>query len=142
MRIVICGSSSHREKKLEIRNKLREIGHEAIMNPYYEKIVKGEEPELLERINNEHDKVKREYGFIKWYYEQIKNSDAILVCNLTKNNMRNYIGGNTLMEMGFAHVHNKKIFLLNPVPEGVSYVDEIKAMADEIIEGNLNKIKL
>ena len=45
------------------------------------------------------------------------------------------------MEMGFAHVNDKKIFLLKPIPEEVSYVDEIKAMADVILDGDLSKIK-
>jgi len=44
------------------------------------------------------------------------------------------------MEIGFAHVNDKKIFLLNPIPEQVSYLDEIKAMVDVILEGDLSKI--
>ena len=70
----------------------------------------------------------------------ITKGDAILVCNFDKNGIRNYIGGNTLMEIGFAHVNNKKVFLLNPIPEEVSYVDEIKAMTDLVINGDLTKI--
>ena len=46
------------------------------------------------------------------------------------------------MEIGFAHVNDKKIFLLNPVPEDVPYVDEIKAMADVVVEGDLSKINI
>ena len=57
-----------------------------------------------------------------------------------KNGIKNYIGGNTLMEMGFAHVNDKKIFLLNPIPEEVSYADEIKAMVDVVINGDLNRV--
>jgi nucleoside 2-deoxyribosyltransferase len=140
MRITIVGSSSARVEKLKIRDRLRELGHEAIMNPYYERLVNGMEPELAEMIDKEHAKAKRKYGFIKWYYEQIVQSDAILVVNLPKNNIENYIGGNTLMEIGFAHVHDKKVFLLNPAPTEVPYTDEINAMFDEIINGDLTKI--
>ena len=46
------------------------------------------------------------------------------------------------MEIGFAHVNDKKVFLLNPIPEDVSYADEIKAMADVILNGDLSKIAL
>ena len=73
-------------------------------------------------------------------YDAIFNSDAILVLNFDKRDIKNYVGGNTLMEIGFAHVNDKKIFLLNPIPEDVSYVDEIKAMVDNILEDDLNKI--
>jgi len=38
------------------------------------------------------------------------------------------------------YYNDKKIFLLNPIPEEVSYKDEIKAMADVIINGDLSKI--
>ena len=141
MKITIVGSSSFRKEKVIYRDKLRAMGHDAVIHPYYEKLAAGEMPELLERINKEHHVVKREYGFIKWYYDSIVASDAILVLNLEKNGQPNYIGGNTLMEMGFAHVHDKKIFLLNPIPEYVPYVDEIKAMADEILQRDLTKIK-
>jgi len=58
---------------------------------------------------------------------------------MDKNGIGNYIGGNTLIEMAFAHVLNKKIFLLNPVPE-ISYKDEIIAMQPIILNGNLEKI--
>lgn len=141
MKITIVGSSSARVEKIKIRDKLRELGHEPIINPYYERLVKGMEPELAEMIVREHDKAKRQYGFIKWYYDQIVESDAILVVNLDKNGIANYIGGNTLMEIGFAHVHGKKVFLLNPAPTEVPYTDEIDAMFDEVINGDLTKIK-
>ena len=54
----------------------------------------------------------------------IQKSDAILVLNLTKNGIENYIGGNTFLEMGFAHVLEKKIFVYNKLPD-VGYKDEI-----------------
>ncbi|MFA6790630.1 MAG: hypothetical protein WCR65_03565, partial [Parcubacteria group bacterium] len=70
----------------------------------------------------------------------IVRSDAILVLNFDKKGIVNYIGGNTLMEIGFAHVNGKKIFLINEVPE-VSYADEILAMYDVILNGDLAKIE-
>ena len=78
-------------------------------------------------------------NFIRNHYDIITNSDAILVLNHDKKGIKNYIGGNSLIEMGFAHVHNKKVFLLNPVPE-LSYSDEISAMTDIVLNGDLNKI--
>lgn len=94
----------------------------------------------MKLAETEHHTVKKLYGFIKWYYNAIVDSDAILVLNLDKNGMKNYIGGNTLMEMGFAHVHDKKVFLLNPPPE-IGYIDEILAMTTAVLDGDLKKIK-
>ena len=78
-------------------------------------------------------------NFIRKHYKLITNSDAILVLNYDKKGVKNYVGGNSLMEMGFAHVHNKKVFLLNPAPE-LSYTDEINAMTDMVVNGDLHKI--
>lgn len=37
MRIVICSSSAFRREMVEYRNRLNEMGHEAIIHPDYEK---------------------------------------------------------------------------------------------------------
>jgi len=58
-----------------------------------------------------------------------------------KNGIKNYIGGNTLMEIGFAHVLNQKIFLWNPIPDIPYYKTEIEAVRPTIINGDLTLIK-
>lgn len=140
MKITICGSSKFRHEMIEYMEKLENLGHKVIVHEHYIKSVRGEMPELMERVEREHATLKREQNYIKWYHNAIKNSDAILVLNFDKNGIKNYVGGNTLMEIGFAHVNDKKVFLLNPIPEDVSYADEIKAMVDVVIEGDLKKI--
>jgi len=141
MRIVICGSSTFKEKMLEYRDKLKKLGHEPIVHPDYEDFVKGKKKEIWSQVmSGEHYKAKRSQGYIKWYYNEILNSDGVLILNFDKNGIKNYIGGNTLMEIAFAYVNDKNIFLLNEIPEEVSYVDEIKAMVDNIINDDLSKI--
>ena len=76
---------------------------------------------------------------IKRYYDKIKTCDAILVLNIDKNSIKNYIGGNVFLEMGFAHVLNKPIYLYNDLPD-MNYSDELKAMRPIIINGDLKKI--
>ena len=51
-----------------------------------------------------------------------------------------YIGGNTFLELGFAYVLNKKIFLYNPIPDIHFFDTEIKAMKPTIINGDLNNV--
>jgi hypothetical protein len=141
MKIVICGSSTFKEKMLEYRDKLLALSHTPIVHPDYEAFVKGEKQEIWSQISGgEHYEAKKSQGYIKWYYNAIVNSEAILVLNFDKKGIKNYIGGNTLMEIGFAHVNNKKVFLLNEVPEDLSYVDEIKAMTDVVLNGNLDAL--
>ncbi len=44
------------------------------------------------------------------------------------------------METGFACINDKKVFLLNPVPDGVSYTDEIRSLVDFVPDGDLKGI--
>jgi hypothetical protein len=84
---------------------------------------------------------KRAHDYIRQHYNHILQSDAILIVNLEKKGIKNYIGGNCLMEMGMAYVNGKKIFLLNGIPSEASYVDEIIAMDPVCLKGNLSAIK-
>lgn len=110
------------------------------MHEHYVAQAKGEMKDMIERMGKEHAKVKIENDYIKYHYNEIVNSDAVLVLNFDKNEIKNYIGGNTLIEMGNAYVLDKKIFLLNPIPE-INYKDEIVAMQPIILNGDLEKIK-
>jgi len=140
MKITICGSVKFANKLVDIYRQLEKLGHEPIMHEDMFGIADGTAKELIDGIDLDHSEIKKKHNFIKLWHDLIVSGDAILVCNFDKNSIKNYIGGNTLMEIGFAHCNDKKVFLLNPIPEDVSYVDEIKAMVDEIINGDLSKI--
>ncbi|MFZ2975032.1 MAG: hypothetical protein WA055_00180 [Candidatus Moraniibacteriota bacterium] len=143
MKIVICSSIDFTYEVEEVSDKLMAMGHETEIPFTSQRILRGE----LTLENFKKEKEKNGDGFvrkikddvIKRYYEIIKNSDAILVVNHNKKEVENYIGGNTFLEMGFAHVLNKKIYLLNPIPE-MGYKDEIVAMQPIILNGDLKNI--
>ncbi|MFH1407431.1 MAG: hypothetical protein ABIJ36_03090 [Patescibacteria group bacterium] len=87
-------------------------------------------------------KKKMDNDLIKKHYREIKEGDAILVINKDKNGIKNYIGGNSFLEMGFAHILNKKIFVLNDIPENLPiFYQELVAMQPTSLYGDLNKIK-
>lgn len=75
------------------------------------------------------------------HFDEIKKGDAILVVNPTKLAVKNYIGGNTLMEMGFAYYLKKPIYILNDIPKNMIYTEEIQGMRPIILRGDLRKIK-
>ena len=133
MKIVICGSLSFAKEMIKIKNELEKIGQEVVIPTNAENYAKG-------TIDVENKLEKIQLNVIKTYYGKIKNSDGVLIINKDKNNIKNYIGGNGLIEMAFAHVLNKKIFLLNEIPK-MSYSDEIEAMKPIILNNNLNLIK-
>jgi len=141
MRITLIGSMSCADKFVETYYKLKEMGHEPLMYDHIFGIADGSAKDLIKGIAENHAEVKRKHNFIKRWHDLIKTGDAVLVLNFEKNGIKNYVGGNTLMEMGFAHVNDKKIFLFNPIPEGVPYRDEIEAMADVVLNGDLSRIE-
>ncbi len=141
MKITLCGSIKFADKLVEVYHELEKLGHQPMMHGDMFGVANGTARELEDIRNNvEHAEIKRKYGYIKWWYDSIKNSDGILVLNYDKNGIKNYIGGNTLIEIGFAHVNNKKVFLLNPIPKEAPYIDEIKAMVDVVLNRDLSKI--
>ena len=141
MKITVCGSMKHADKMVAVYKKLRKLGHLPIMHKDVFGIADGTALELIDGIEADHSEIKKKYNFIKIWHDYIMDGDAILVCNYDKNGIKNYVGGNTLMEIGFAFVADKKIFLMNPIPEDVSYSAEIESMVTKILSGDLTKIK-
>ncbi len=137
MEIAIVGSMSTASKMIQIKNELEKMDHKVILPRHTKKFADGV---LSKRTSSESVKNKIENDLIRDYFNKIKSSNAILVVNETKNEIKNYIGGNAFLEMGFAHVLDKKIFLLNPIPENLPYSDEIKAMQPVVLRGDFCKI--
>ena len=138
MKIAICGSMAFTDKMFEVREQLEKLGHTAVVSGFGKHYL-GKTQEEIEELKRYH---KHEKDAIREYWVQIQNTDAILVLNYDRKGITNYIGGNTLMEIGFAHVLNKKIFFLNPVPEIEFYKDEIEATKPIILNGDLDKLQV
>lgn len=142
MKIAICGSLDFTYEIKKIADELLKFGFEVHIPISSEKILRGEFS--LDEIKQEKENGKFadravKYDSIRAYWKIINDSSAILVTNFDKHNIQNYIGGNTFLEMGFAHILNKPTYLFNDIPEMI-YTDEIRAMQPIIINGNLAKI--
>lgn len=121
MKIYVLGSTRFMKEMVEAKNQLQAMGLDGWIHPDYEAFVRGEKQEIIVRsYSGEHAAVKRENDYLRVHYKHICQSDAVLVVNLEKNGMKNYIGGNALIEMGQAYVNDKVIFLLNDIPTDVS----------------------
>jgi hypothetical protein len=122
---------------MEICEQLSLMGHDVFMSKFAHYFVGKTDAE--KEVIKLHQKNKNDA--IREFWKPMQNADAQLVVNVDKDGVKNYIGGNAFLEMGFAHVLNQKIFLLNPIPEMPYYKTEIVAMRPEIINGDLSKIK-
>jgi len=137
MKIGIIGSMQLTEKMLEVRDQLRERGLDAYVTSLHQAFI-GKNDEEKERIKLEQ---KNNQDAICEFWRMMQGGDAVLALNLKKNGIPNYIGGNTFLELGFAHVLGQTIYLWNPIPENPIYATEIIAMKPIIIYGDLEKIR-
>lgn len=138
MKIGIIGSMQFTDKMMEVHDKLEERGHEPFVTSFIKSMI-GKSDEEIEKIKLEQ---KYNQDAIREFWGLMQEGDAVLVLNFDKKGIKNYIGGNTLMEIGFAHVLNQKIYLWNDIPEMDYCQTEIEAVKPVIINGDLNKISL
>ncbi|MDD4289849.1 MAG: hypothetical protein PHH83_01060 [Patescibacteria group bacterium] len=142
MKLTICGSLDFTYEMDEIRKKLENFGFEVNIPPTAQRILNEEftlDEIKLKKENGSFSQLAIENDAIKRYFNIIKDCDCVLVANYDKKLIKNYIGGAVFLEIGFAHILNKKIYLLNDIPEMI-YTDEIKAMQPIILNGDLSKI--
>jgi nucleoside 2-deoxyribosyltransferase len=145
MKITICNSIKFFEDAKKAKIELEKLGHEAITHPM-EVEFNGKTVPVIEfykvRKSTWNDDIEdKKELFMREHFDRIKESDAVLMLNIDKDGKKNYVGGNAFLEMGLAFALNKKIFMLNPVPEDLSYTEEIKGMKPIIINGDLSKVK-
>jgi hypothetical protein len=137
MKIGIASSMVFSEKMIEIGKILSDMGHIVFMSRFVNAYV-GLDVHDKEKLTLYH---KNEKDAIKSFWKDMQDADALLVVNLDRRGIKNYIGGNTLMEIGFAYVLGQKIFLMNPIPEIEYYKSEIEATKPVIINGDFSLIK-
>lgn len=137
MKITVCGSMAFAKEMIDIKNRLEKSGHTCFIPDGADDYANGR----VERIGgSEGAKRKITNDLIRKHYDLINNSDAILVLNYKKKDIENYIGGNSFLEIGYAHILRKKIFLINDIPEIELIKQEIEAVQPIIINGNLNLV--
>lgn len=138
MKIGVVGSMQYTERLLALVDDLEKLGHDSFVTNLASPFI-GKTDEEKEKIKIQQ---KNDQDAIREFWHLMQGADAILVANYDKHGIKNYIGGNTFLEMGFAHVLNQDIFMLNPIPDMPYYKTEIVAMKPVIINGDLSKIKI
>jgi len=137
---MIIGSMKFASEMVKIKKELDELGHDAL-TPI------GTEPHLKDKGFVENLDGNLEYcithGVMNKNFQQVADSDAVLVLNYKRNGMEGYIGVSALLEMGVAHYLEKKIFLMYKTPhyKKERWAHEVAIMQPRIIDGDLKKIK-
>ncbi len=95
---------------------LEKLGFSVIMPKDFYNLANNE---AYMESDEERITVKIEYDFIREHFRKIQQADAILVLNHDKKGIKNYIGGNTFLEMGVAFWLDKKYFFSTPFPRRI-----------------------
>jgi hypothetical protein len=135
-KVIICGSIRAADEIRSAQDKLEKNGFtveipEGVKNIDEWKKAGVEVKEQAER--------KIRLDLIRGYYETMKDYDIVLVINPEKDGIGGYIGGNTLIEMAFAHVLDKKLYVLFELPD-MKYSSEIVAMQPTVLNGDVNAL--
>ena len=133
MLITICMSMSLRSRLPDIQAQLQAAGHH-VFTP-----VDTKEFDYEGANDDQRATLKRDRDLIREHWRKIQRSDAILVLNEDLPGRPRYIGGNSFLEMGFAHVLGLPIYLMHDLPES-SYLSEMLAMDPIVIDGDLSRI--
>ncbi|MFH1405555.1 MAG: hypothetical protein ABIH21_05740 [Patescibacteria group bacterium] len=139
MKIVIVASLDFIPEIKHTSNQLQKMGHDVIIPMTAKKVISGEatfDQIMEEKQTGEIAQRAIRQNVVNYYYKEIQNSDAILILNFDKKGVAGYVGGGALMEMAFAFVLKKKIFLYNPIPN-MDYTAEIESMQPIVIHTDL-----
>lgn len=136
MKIVIISSMYFAKRMLDVKEELEKIGHEVTISSDVHECV--DNPEISDNSD-----LAMKHDLLMHGFKRAEEGDAILVVNEEKNGIKGYVGGASLMEIGVAFYLNKKIYILNKLPDEseLSYICEIKQVKPIIINGDLSKIK-
>lgn len=120
--IVLCGSMKVKDKIVEIGKILEKKGYNVLLPVEcmqgIDKIIASRAH--LERVINSENKI-------------------ILIVNEKKNDIENYIGPNSFVEIAFGFYYHKKVYLLNDIYK--PYEDELTGWGVIPLHGNLNGLK-
>jgi hypothetical protein len=144
MKITICGSMTFVKEMLEAKAQLEAAGHEVKMPPTHVRNNQGQLQDVFE-VKQWRDKVMHKEHWthktaaMRTHFAKVVWADAILVLNYTKNGVENYVGANSLLEMGLAFHLGLPIYLLHPAPK-IAYYEEVVGMEPIVLDGDLLKI--
>jgi len=124
------------EKMLGVAEDLKRLGHEPILSNFVQSFP-GKDDTEKEKIKLEQ---KFEEDAMKRDWATMEKADALLVINLERHGIANYIGGNTLFELAAGYFNGKQIFLYNPIPDISYYKTELEAVKPVILNKDLGKM--
>lgn len=140
MKITICGSVTFMKEIERDAKVLKKLGFTEVFIPQGFATSEKDDKELKERLTEEESAQRKiDHDLIRRHFNLIMQSDCIFVANYDKKGIKGYIGGNTFLEIGYAFVTGKPIFVLQQLPD-VPYISELAGMQPIILDGKISRI--
>jgi len=135
---MIAGSFSFAEEIAKIKKQLEDMDHTILTTKDLE--LRANVSDIKSSFE---EKLKQciKYDLLRDGFNQVAASDAVLICNYPKNNIKGYLGTSVLMELAIAYYLNKKVFLLYDYDKSQSYGLEVAIINPVILNNNLSKIQ-
>ena len=133
--IALCGSMTQRENISLIIEKLQKNGY-SVSTPDLEA-----EPVDYSAISSQKEITKIKGYFIRRHFANIARAKTVLVLNYEKNDIKGYIGANTLIEMAAAYIYDKPIYILNNLSRQPNY-EEILGLEPIFLNGDLDGMRV
>lgn len=139
--VTICSSSSFYKQANELQDELEALGFEVLV-PNMATAMKLEnnyERKFFQPWLTDPTAYGVKADLIHGHFDKVAKADSVLILNGEKRGVKNYIGGNVLMEMGLAFHLGIPIFIFYDVPEESSFIEEIRGMLPTLLKGDIEK---
>ena len=133
-KLCICASLSFGDEVNKVAAQLKELGWEVLL-------PNGIINKLIEQPDFDPVQAKIDTDSNHAHVDKVRDADVVLVCNYSKNGIKNYIGANSFAELFCANYFNKPIYALNPLPDQPYIHDEIMSFGIKVINGDLSQIR-
>lgn len=141
--VTICSSAAHYRQAIEIAEQLTQLGFivhlpktAGIMKETGNFNVDSYKPWYQDKAD-----YYKKTELMKGHLKKIDVADAILVTNFEKNGIPGYIGGNALLEMFYAFLQKKPIYVYSEISDDLGIAEEVFGLEPIFINGDLSKIE-
>ena len=141
--VVLCSRASFYKQVLEVRDALKKMGFKVAVPLTAGKMETSGDFDVstYKTWFGDAKTYGRKTFLTKHHFKKVEKGDVVLVLNYEKNDKPGYIGGAVLAEMAIGLHFGKKIYILDPIGETVSYKEEILGMQPVILNGDLALIR-
>ena len=129
MIILIHASLDKRQEMIDAKKRIESVSNHTVILPELTRYQHIRDEEKNDRL---FDEIK--HKLTDENIKNVENADALLILNHDHRGIQNYIGGNSFLEMVVAYYLRKPIYLLNPIPIGMPYTEEIRALFPIVID--------